>query len=58
MGAMKAWDLSEYKCLGSCYPKRQSGASSVCISQDDQVVIVGYRDGTIRGFDVLGQNYE
>lgn len=55
---MKAWDLSEYKCLGSCYPKRQSGASSVCISQDDQVVIVGYRDGTIRGFDVLGQNYE
>ena len=50
---MKVWDLSEYKCLGSYYPNRQAGASSVTIATDDQMVIVGYRDGTIRGFDVF-----
>ena len=25
----------------------------MCFAQDDQLVIVGYRDGSIRGFDVL-----
>ena len=53
MGALKVWDLSEYKCLASYYPSRQAGASSVCFAKDDNMVIVGYRDGTLRGFDVL-----
>jgi len=34
-GALKVWDLSEYKCLGSYYPSRASGASSVCFSKND-----------------------
>ena len=52
-GALKVWDLSEYKCLGSYYPTKASAASSVTFASDDQTVIVGYRDGTLKGFDIL-----
>ncbi len=32
MGALKTWDLSEYKCTGTYYPNRRTGASSVCFA--------------------------
>ena len=53
-GAVKMWDLSEYKCLFTGYPTRQSGASRVCYAKDDNTVLVGYRDGFLRCFDCVG----
>lgn len=34
-GALKVWDLNEYKCLGSYFPTRASAASSTCIAKND-----------------------
>ena len=47
------WDLSEYKCLFTGYPTRQSGASRVFWARDDNTVLVGYRDGFLRCFDTV-----
>ena len=52
-GAVKMWDLSEYKCLFTGYPTRQSGASRVYWAKDDNTVLVGYRDGFLRCFDTV-----
>ena len=52
-GALKMWDLSEYKCLFTGYPTRQAGASRACFAKDDNHVLVGYRDGFLRCFDTL-----
>lgn len=51
MGALKVWDLSEYKCQGSYYPTRGAAASSTCIAKNDGTAMVGYKDGSIRCFD-------
>ena len=52
-GALKMWDLSEYKCQFTGYPTRQAGASRVCFTKDDNTVLVGYRDGFLRCFDTI-----
>lgn len=52
-GAVKMWDLSEYKCLFTGYPTRQSAASRVFFTKDDNTVLVGYRDGFLRCFDTV-----
>ena len=35
VGALKVWDLSEYKCLGSYHTARSSGISSLCFASND-----------------------
>lgn len=52
-GALKMWDLSDYKCGFTGYPTRQAGASRVYLAKDDNTVIVGYRDGFLRCFDAI-----
>ena len=52
-GAIKMWDLSDYKCTFTGYPTRQSGASRVFFTKDDNTVLVGYRDGFLRCFDTI-----
>ena len=52
-GAVKMWDLSEYKCLYTGYPTRQAGASRVYFTKDDNTALVGYRDGFLRCFDTI-----
>ena len=52
-GALKMWDLSEYKCLFTGAPARASPASTLCFARDDNTTLVGYRDGCIRGFDTI-----
>jgi cilia- and flagella-associated protein 52 len=54
-GALKVWDLSDYKCTGSYFPSRASPAISTCFAKNDQTVLVGYRDGCVRCYDVLNQ---
>jgi len=50
-GAVKMWDLSEYKCLFTAHPSKMCGGTSCTISKDDNQVITGWRDGFIRSFD-------
>lgn len=50
-GALKVWDLSEYKCLYTGMPTKQSAASRVFFTKDDNTILVGYRDGFLRCFD-------
>ena len=52
-GALKMWDLSDYKCTFTGFPTRQSGASRVYLAKDDNTAIVGYRDGFLRCFDAV-----
>ena len=52
-GALKHWDLSEYKCQFTGFPTRQAAASRVAFAQDDNTVLVGYRDGFLRCFDTI-----
>lgn len=52
-GALKMWDLSDYKCIFTGMPSRQAAASRVFYAKDDNTVLVGYRDGFLRCFDTV-----
>lgn len=52
-GALKMWDLSDYKCTFTGFPTKQAAASRVYFTKDDNTVIVGYRDGFLRCFDTI-----
>lgn len=52
-GALKMWDLSDFKCQFTGFPTRQAAASRVFFTKDDNTVIVGYRDGQLRCFDTM-----
>lgn len=54
-GALKTWDLSEYKSLYTGYPMRASGATSCFFTKDENTILVGYRDGFLRCFDSFQQ---
>lgn len=41
-GALKMWNLSDYKCLYTGYPTRQSEATRAFFTKDDNTVLVGY----------------
>lgn len=49
-GALKLWDLSDYKCLHTGYPSKACSCSSVCIAKDDGTVISGWSDGFLRAY--------
>lgn len=50
-GALKVWDLSEYKSVATCTTGRTNSGSSCCIALDDDTLITGWRDGFIRCYD-------
>jgi WD40 repeat protein len=52
-GAVKMWDLSEYKSIFTAYGGTGKGArgSSCAIAQDDFSIVTGWRDGFIRAYD-------
>lgn len=50
-GAVKIWDLSEYKSLFTANPGKTSKGSSCCIALDDLSIVTGWRDGFIRAYD-------
>ena len=52
-GAMKTWDLSEYKPLFTGYPQKATAAMSLCHSRDEGQILVGYKDGFLRCFETL-----
>ena len=45
------WDLSEYKSTFTGYPAKATGASC-CFYSQDGTVLVGYKDGFLRCFDI------
>ena len=49
-GALKMWDLSDYKCTYTGYPAKATAAHSVCFAKDDGTVISGWADGFLRCF--------
>lgn len=50
-GALKVWDLSEYKCQVTMMPAKVTGGVSCCLAKDDHTIITGWRDGFLRCFD-------
>lgn len=50
-GALKIWDLSEYKAVFTAVPGKASRGSSCCYAQDDGSLITGWRDGFVRCYD-------
>lgn len=51
-GALKVWDLSEYRCHITLMPAKVVGGVSCHIAKDDNnLIITGWRDGFLRGFD-------
>ena len=54
-GAVKLWDLSEYKSVFTVLPLKNSRGSSCCIAKDDNSMITGWRDGFIRSYDTSGR---
>lgn len=51
-GALKLWDLSEYKCNMTLMPAKSVGGVSCHIAKDDNnQIITGWRDGFLRCFD-------
>ena len=50
-GALKIWDLSEYKSIYTAVPSKASKGSSCCFAQDDGSLITGWRDGFVRCYD-------
>ncbi len=52
-GALKMWDLSDYKCSYTGFPTRQSVATRVFFTKDDNTVLVGYEDGFLRCYDTI-----
>jgi WD40 repeat protein len=51
-GALKVWDLSEYKSVVTLMPSKVTGGVSCFIAKDDQTVMTGWRDGFLRCFDI------
>ena len=49
-GALKLWDLSDYKCLYTGYPTKACSGVSLCWAKDDGTVISGWADGFLRCF--------
>jgi WD40 repeat protein len=54
-GAVKLWDLSEYKSIFTANTGKNSRGSSCCIAKDDSSIITGWRDGFIRSYDTSGR---
>lgn len=54
-GAVKMWDLSEYKSIFTGFVSKNSQGSSCCIAGDDGSIVSGWRDGAIRSFDGSGR---
>ena len=54
-GAVKMWDLSEYKSIFTGVVNKNSKGSSCCIAGDDGSIVSGWRDGFIRSFDATGK---
>jgi len=50
-GAVKMWDLSEYKSVFTAYPGKAVRGSSCAIAGDDGTLVTGWRDGFIRCYD-------
>lgn len=50
-GAVKMWDLSEYKSVFTALPSKATKGSSCCIASDDFSIVTGWRDGFIRAYD-------
>ena len=50
-GAVKVWDLSEYKPVFTATTGRQNCGSSCCVALDDDSIVSGWVDGFIRCFD-------
>ena len=50
-GALKRWDLSEYKSTFTGYPSKATGGCAVFVAKDDGTVLTGWRDGFLRCFD-------
>ena len=50
-GALKLWDLSDYKCIFTAYANKASSGVSVAYALDDgQTVMSGWSDGFLRAF--------
>ena len=52
-GALKLWDLSDYKAVQTLYAAKAVGGVCCCISKDDGTVMTGWRDGFLRCFDLV-----
>lgn len=51
-GALKVWDLSEYRCNITLMPAKAVGGVSCHIARDEpNTIITGWRDGFLRCFD-------
>ena len=50
-GAVKMWDLSEYKSVFTAYPGKTSRGSSCFVAIDDNSIVTGWRDGFVRCYD-------
>ena len=50
-GAVKVWDLSEYKSLLTILPGKMTKGSSCCFSKDDGSILTGWRDGFVRCYE-------
>lgn len=50
-GAIKIWDLSEYKSVYTGYPSKQASGTSICMCKDDNTLVSGWSDGFIRCHD-------
>jgi WD40 repeat protein len=50
-GAVKMWDLSEYKSIFTALPGKATKGSSCCIASDDFSIVTGGRDGFIRAYE-------
>lgn len=49
-GALKWWDLSDYKCLYTAHPNKAAMGVSVTFAKDDGLVLSGWSDGFLRAF--------
>jgi WD40 repeat protein len=49
-GALKLWDLSDYKCLFTGHPNKAAKGVSVAFAKDDGTVMSGWSDGFLRCF--------
>jgi WD40 repeat protein len=51
-GALKVWDLSEYRCNVTLMPAKAVGGVSCHIARDEpNTIVTGWRDGSLRCFD-------
>lgn len=50
-GALKIWDLSEYKSIFTALPGKATKGTSCCYAIDDGTFVSGWRDGFVRCHD-------